>query len=130
MGGLAGASAVAKAPADGYTMLVAPNTIAISPHLLPKGAGGGVDVMKDLVPVIMPASTPMLLVVNPTLGVKTLPELVALAKKEPGIAFATAGNGSPMQIAGELFKKAAGVDMLHVPYKGVGPSLNDTLGGR
>jgi len=130
VGGLAGASAVAKAPADGYTMLVAPNTIAISPHLLPKGAGGGVDVMKDLVPVIMPASTPMILVVNPSLGVKSVPELVALAKKEPGIAFATAGNGSPMQIAGELFKKAAGIDLLHVPYKGVGPSLNDTLSGQ
>jgi tripartite-type tricarboxylate transporter receptor subunit TctC len=130
VGGLAGASAVAKAPPDGHTILVAPNTIAIAPHLLPKGAGGGVDVMKDLVPVVMPASTPMILVVNSDLGVKSVAELVAAAKKTPGLPFGSAGNGSPMQIAGELFKKAAGVDMLHVPYKGVGPSLNDTLSGQ
>jgi len=78
VGGLAGANAVARA-GDGHTFLVAPNTIAIAPHVLPKGAGGGVDVMKDLLPVIMPASTPMMLVVNPSLGVKSVAELVALA---------------------------------------------------
>ena len=130
VGGLAGASFVAKAAPDGHTFLVAPNTIAIAPHLLPKGAGGGVDVMKDLVPVVMPSSTPMLLVVNPTLGVKSVPELLAYAKKNPGLAYATAGNGSPMHIAGELLKKAAGIDLLHVPYKGVAPSVADTLGGQ
>ena len=130
VGGLAGANAVARAAPDGYTMLVAPNTIAIAPHLLSKGAGGGVDVMKDLAPVIMPASTPMLLVVNPELGVKSVPELVVLAKKTPGLAYASAGNGSPMHIAGELFEKAAGVDMTHVPYKGVAQSVTDTVGGQ
>lgn len=130
VGGLAGASAVARSAADGYTMLVAPNTIAIAPHLLAKGAGGGVDVMKDLAPVIMPASTPMLLVVNPELGVKSVAELVALAKKSPGLPYASAGNGSPMHIAGELFEKAAGVDMQHVPYKGVAQSVNDVVGGQ
>lgn len=130
VGGLAGAGFVAKAAPDGYTFLVAPNTIAIAPHLLPKGAGGGVDVMKDLVPVVMPSSTPMLLVVNPALGVKSVPELLAYAKRNPGLAYASAGNGSPMHIAGELFKKAAGVDLLHVPYKGVAPSVADTLGGQ
>ena len=130
VGGLAGAGFVAKAAPDGHTFLVAPNTIAIAPHLLPKGAGGGVDVMKDLVPVVMPSSTPMLLVVNPALGVKSVPELLAYAKRNPGLAYASAGNGSPMHIAGELFKKAAGVDLLHVPYKGVAPSVADTLGGQ
>jgi tripartite-type tricarboxylate transporter receptor subunit TctC len=130
VGGLAGANQVAKSAPDGHSFLVAPNTIAISPHLLAKGAGGGVDVMKDLVPVIMPASTPMILVVNPQLGVKSVPELVAAAKKKPGLPYASAGNGSPMHIAGELFKKAAGVDLQHVPFTGVAPSVTAALGGQ
>ena len=105
VGGLAGANAVARA-SDGHSFLVAPNTIAIAPHVLPKGAGGGVDVMKDLMPVILPASTPMMLVVNPSLGVKSVAELVALVKTRPGLPYASAGNGSPMHIAGELFRRA------------------------
>ena len=128
VGGLAGANVVAKSAPDGYTFLIAPNTIAISPHVLSKGAGGGVDVMTDLVPVIMPAATPMMLVVSPTLGVKSVDELVALAKRKPGLPYASAGNGSPMHIAGELFRKAAGVDMQHVPFKGVAPSVTAVLG--
>jgi tripartite-type tricarboxylate transporter receptor subunit TctC len=129
VGGLAGANVVAKST-DGHTFLVAPNTLVIAPHLLAKGAAGGVDVMSDLVPVIMPASTPMMLVVNPSLGVKTVPELVAIAKSKPGLPYASAGNGSPMHIAGELFKKAAGVDLQHVPFTGVAPSVTAALGGQ
>jgi tripartite-type tricarboxylate transporter receptor subunit TctC len=129
VGGLAGANAVAKAAPDGHTVLIAPNTIAIAPHILPKGAGGGVDVMQDLVPVVMPASTPMLLVVHPDLGVSSVAELIALAKKSKGLAYATAGTGSPMHIGGELFKRAAGVDLFHVPYKGVAPSVAAALSG-
>ncbi|MSQ51777.1 MAG: tripartite tricarboxylate transporter substrate binding protein [Betaproteobacteria bacterium] len=129
VGGLAGANAVAKST-DGHTFLVAPNTIAIAPHVLAKGAGGGVDVMKDLVPVIMPVGTPMMLVVNTQLGVKTVAELVALAKKSPGLAYASAGNGSPMHIAGELFRRAAGIDLTHVPFTGVAPSITAALGGQ
>jgi len=129
VGGLAGANAVARA-SDGHSFLVAPNTIAIAPHVLPKGAGGGVDVMKDLMPVILPASTPMMLVVNPSLGVKSVAELVALVKTRPGLPYASAGNGSPMHIAGELFRRAAGIDLSHIPYKGVAPSVADTLGGQ
>ncbi len=128
VGGLAGANAVAKSAPDGLTFLIAPNTIAISPHVLTKGAGGGVDVMKDLVPVIMPAATPMMLVVSPTLGVKSVAELVALLRQKPGMPYASAGNGSPMHIAGELFRKAAGVDMQHIPFKGVAPSVTAALG--
>ena len=130
VGGLAGANQVAKSAPDGYSFLVAPNTIAIAPHLLAKGAAGGVDVMKDLVPVIMPASTPMMLVVNPSLGVKTVAELVAVAKKRPGLPYGSAGNGSPMHIGGELFKKAAGIDLQHVPFTGVAPSVTAALGGQ
>jgi tripartite-type tricarboxylate transporter receptor subunit TctC len=129
VGGLAGANAVAKAAPDGHTALIAPNTILIAPHILPKGAGGGVDVMRDLVPVIMPAATPMLLVVHPGLGASSVAELVAIAKRSPGLAYATAGTGSPMHIGGELFKRAAGVDIFHVPYKGVAPSVAAALSG-
>ncbi|MSQ72076.1 MAG: tripartite tricarboxylate transporter substrate binding protein [Betaproteobacteria bacterium] len=130
VGGLAGANVVAKSAPDGHMFLIAPNTIAIAPHVLPAGAGGGVDVMRDLVPVILPAATPMMLVVNPSLGAKTVAELVAIAKQRPGLPYASAGNGSPMHIAGELFRKAAGVDLQHIPYKGVAPSVADTLGGQ
>jgi tripartite-type tricarboxylate transporter receptor subunit TctC len=77
----------------------------------------------------MPASTPMLLVVHPDLGVSSVAELIALAKKSKGLAYATAGTGSPMHIGGELFKRAAGVDLFHVPYKGVAPSVAAALSG-
>jgi tripartite-type tricarboxylate transporter receptor subunit TctC len=130
VGGLAGANAVAKSAPDGHTLLVAPNTIAISPHILAKGVAGGVDILKDLVPIVMPASVPMLMVVNPQFGAKTPAELVALAQRNPGLPYGSAGNGSPMHFAGEMFKKATGVDMQHVPYKGVGPSVTDAVGGQ
>lgn len=130
VGGFVGANAVAKAPADGHTLLLTPNTLMIAPHILPKGAGGGLNVLTDLVPVAPVGSTPMLLVANPQLGVKSAQELIALAKKSPGLAYASAGNGSPMHIGGELLKKSAGIDLLHVPYKGVAPAVTDTLGGQ
>ena len=128
-GGLIGANGVAKSAADGHQLLLTPNTLVISPHVLPKGAGGGIDVMKDLIPVIAPASTPMVLVANPDLGVKSVPELIALAKRTPGMAYASAGNGSPMHFAGEMFKKSSGVDLLHVPYRGTTPALTAVLSG-
>jgi tripartite-type tricarboxylate transporter receptor subunit TctC len=127
---LVGANLVAKAPPDGRMFLFAPNNIAIAPHILPKGTGGGVDILTDLAPVVMPASTPMILVVNPALGVKTVGELVALAKQKPGVPYASPSSGSPMHIAGALFGKAAGVELVHVPYKGVAPAVVDTVGGQ
>jgi tripartite-type tricarboxylate transporter receptor subunit TctC len=129
VGGFIGAAQVARAPADGHTLLLTPNTLVIAAHVLPPNARSGVDVTKDFAAVILPATTPMLVAVNPKLGVKTIEELAAAAKKQPGLPYASAGNGSPMHIAGELFKKAAGVDMLHVPYKGVAPSVNAALTG-
>lgn len=128
-GGLLGASGVARSPADGHTLLLTPNTLIISPHVLPKGAGGGIDVNKDLLPIVAPVSTPMVLVVNPQLGVTKLKDLVALARKSPGLPYASTGNGSPMHFAGEMFKKSAGVDMLHIPYRGTGPALTAVLSG-
>jgi tripartite-type tricarboxylate transporter receptor subunit TctC len=128
-GALVGAAAVARSAADGHTVLLTPNTMAISPHVLPAGAGGGVDVQKDLLPVVAPATTPMVLVAHPNFGAKNLKELVALAKSKPGLPYASAGNGSPMHFAGEMFKQSAGVDLLHVPYRGVAPSITGTLAG-
>ncbi len=128
-GALLGASFVARAPADGHTLLFTPNTMVISPHVLSPGAGSGVDVHKDLVPVIAPATTPLALLANPSLGVKNLKELVEAAKKSPGIPYGSAGNGSPMHFAGEMLKKSAKVDLLHVPYRGVAPSVTAALSG-
>jgi len=128
-GALLGAGQVARSPADGHTLLFTPNTMVISPHVLPAGAGGNVDVHKDLVPVIAPATTPMSLLAHPSLGVKNLKELVEAAKKNPGIPYGTAGNGSPMHFAGEMFKQSARIELLHVPYRGVAPSVTAALGG-
>jgi tripartite-type tricarboxylate transporter receptor subunit TctC len=128
-GALLGASAVAKAAPDGHTLLLTPSTMAISPHVLSPGAAGGVDVNKDLVPVIAPATTPLVLVASPQMGVKTLKEALDAARKAPGIAYGSPGNGSPMHFAGEMLKKSAGVDLLHVPYRGVAPSITAALGG-
>ena len=127
--GMLGAGTVSRAPADGYTLLLSPNTLVISPHVLPKGAGGGVDVMRDLVPIVAPAVTPMVMLASPQLGVKNVQQLLAYARKNPGLAYATPGNGSPMHFAGEMFKEAAHIDMLHVPYRGAAPSITAVLGG-
>jgi tripartite-type tricarboxylate transporter receptor subunit TctC len=128
-GALVGAAAVARAAPDGHMLLLTPNTMAISPHVLPKGAGGGVDVQKDLAPIIAPATTPMALVAHPALGASNLRDLVAMARRSPGLPYASAGNGSPMHFAGEMFKQSAGLDMTHVPYRGVAPSITGTLAG-
>lgn len=128
-GALLGAGAVARSAADGHTVLLTPNTMVISPHVLPAGAGGGVDVHKDLVPVISPATTPMVLVANPSLGVTSLKAALDAARKSPGLPYGSPGNGSPMHFAGEMLKSAAKVDLMHVPYRGVGPSITAALSG-
>ena len=110
-GALLGASAVAKSAPDGHTLLLTPNTMVISPHVLAPGAGGGIDVHKDLVPVT------------------DLKAAMEAARKSPGIAYGSAGNGSPMHFAGEMLKKSAKVDLLHVPYRGVAPSITAALAG-
>lgn len=128
-GALLGAAQVARAAADGHVLLFTPNTVVISPHVLAPGAGGGIDVGKDLVPVIAPATTPMVLVASPQLEVRNLRALVEMARKSPGLAYGSPGNGSPMHFAGEMFRRSAGVDLLHIPYRGVAPSLNAALSG-
>ncbi len=128
-GALLGAGLVARSAADGHTLLLTPNTMVISPHVLPAGAGGGLDVLKDLLLVISPATTPMVLVANPTLGVTTLKGALDAARKTPGLPYGSPGNGSPMHFAGEMLKRSSHVDLLHVPYRGVAPSITAALSG-
>jgi tripartite-type tricarboxylate transporter receptor subunit TctC len=126
-GGSIGTAIVAKAPADGYTALVSSSTMAIGPALF---KDIGYDVLRDLVPVTMIADQPSLIAVNPKVPAKTLPELIALFRKEPGKhAFGSAGNGTASHLANELFKLSARVDTFHVPYKSAGLASTGLLGG-
>lgn len=127
--GMLGANVVAKAAPDGYTILIAANTLLIAPYVLPKSAIV-VNIKKELAPVIMAVSNPMVLAVNPSMNVTNVRDLVQFAKNKPGLPYASGGNGSPMHIAGELFKRAAEIDLTHVPYKGTAPSINDTIAGQ
>jgi len=123
-----GAGEVARAPADGYTLLVATSTIAMTPGL---GQKVSYDLEKDLAPVAMIGATAMVIAVNPTVEAKTLPQLISLAKAQPGkLAYSTCGNASPMHLAGELLKLTARIDLVHVPYKGCAPALADVMGGQ
>jgi tripartite-type tricarboxylate transporter receptor subunit TctC len=120
---------VARSPADGYTLLMGANgPIAINPGLYPKLP---VDPVRDLAPVSMVASSPMILVAHPSLPAGSVRELVALAKARPGaINFASSGSGSTAHLSCELFKGMAGVSLVHVPYKGAGPALTDLVAGQ
>jgi len=128
-GGNLGTEIVAKSTPDGYTMLMGSvGPLAINASLF---ARLPFDPLKDLAPVTLAASTPNVLVVHPSLPVTTVQELIALAKARPGaINFASSGQGTPAQLAGELFNSMAGVKMVHVPYKGAAPALADLLGGQ
>ncbi|KRD47808.1 MFS transporter [Acidovorax sp. Root275] len=129
-GGNSGSAEVAKqAPADGHTLLLAASgPMAVNPSLY---ASMPFNPLTDLVPVVQLSAFPLVLEVHPSLGVKTLPELMALAKTgKPVLSFASAGNGTPQHLAGELFNTMAHVKMGHIPYRGAGPALNDLLGGQ
>lgn len=127
-GGIVGTEAVARAKADGYTLAVVSGSHTINPSLhkrLPY------DSIRDFAPVTNLVSGPALLVVHPSVPARSVKELIALAKARPGeLSFASSGNGSPPHLAGELFKWMAGVDMIHVPYKGNGPAYADLMGGQ
>jgi len=119
---------VAKSAPDGYTMLIAsPSSILVNPQLTPKA---GFQPLKDLVPISKVTSSPLILAVNPGVGVSSVKELIAYAKKNPGkLNFATSGNGSAPHLAAVLFERLAGVDMVHVPYKGGAPAVQSVLAG-
>jgi tripartite-type tricarboxylate transporter receptor subunit TctC len=122
-----GIAEAAKTPADGYTILMAAAPYVITQYVYPKLS---YDVRKDFVPLGLLQTTPTLLVVNPALGVTTMADFLKLAKSKPGqVSYATPGGGSLPHLIGELFKQQAGIDMMHVPYKGGGPALADLLAG-
>ncbi|QYY28949.1 MULTISPECIES: Bug family tripartite tricarboxylate transporter substrate binding protein [Cupriavidus] len=125
-----GADLVAKAAPDGYTLLMGALTShAINAALYKSRVP--YDIEKSFAPVAIVGTVPLVFVVNPSVNASTLPQLVSLARSKPGtITYGSAGNGSPQHLAGELFKRMAGVDMLHVPYKGSGPAMTDLIGGQ
>ncbi|MBO9645930.1 MAG: tripartite tricarboxylate transporter substrate binding protein [Pseudacidovorax sp.] len=128
-GAVLGADTVAKAPADGHTLLyTTPGPQMTSPYLM---ARLPYDPVHDLVPVSEVAIVPNVLVVNKNLPVHSIEELIAYAKANPGkVNFASAGQGASSHLAGELFKQAAGVSIMHIPYRGTGPALADLLSGQ
>lgn len=126
--GQIGASAVAKAAPDGYTLMLDASSFAVNPALFPRLP---YDSDKAFRPIGVIALFPNVLLVNPSVPAASVKELVALAKaKKNGVSYASSGNGSAQHLAGAMFESAAGVDMLHVPYKGGAPALNDVIGGQ
>ena len=126
--GIVGTDLAAKAAPDGYTVLVMSLTFTVNPSIRSKLP---YDTEKDLVPVTLIASAPLILVVHPSLPVKSVKEFIAYAKANPGrLNFGSGGPGSTPHLAGEMFKNMAGLEMTHVPYKGGGPALADLLGGQ
>lgn len=122
-----GTQFVARSPADGYTLILSTSTQAVNASLYPNL---GYDLVKDFVAISAVATSPSILTVHPSLPVKNVKELVALARSRPGeLSYASAGNGSATHLAGELFKSIAGINLLHVAYKGAGPAMTDLLGG-
>ena len=127
-GGNTGSDYVAKAEPDGYTLLfTAPGPLTVNQTLYTKLA---FDPAKDFAPIALFATAPIVLIVNPAVPANNVQELIALAKREPGkINFASAGNGTTNHLSGELFKSRANIDIVHVPYRGAGPAMNDIVGG-
>lgn len=128
-GTMIGAEAAAKSPPDGYTILLSSiATHALSPNLYSRVP---YDPIRDFAPITLLGIAPTVLVVNHDVPAKSLPDLIALAKSKPGtLAYASGGNGTPPHINAEVFKAVAGVDLLHVAYKGGGPALTDLIAGR
>ncbi len=126
-GGVLGSDIVAKSPADGHTLLLCTTGNAINVSLVPNLP---YDIRKDFAPVSMVAIITSILVVHPSLPVKSVKDLIALAKAKPdALSYASTGNGAPTHLAGELFKTMAGVKIVHVPYKGAAPAVIDLISG-
>lgn len=128
-GGMVGTEFVVRAPADGHTLLFcSPAEIVIAPSVYKSMR---YDPVKDLTPITQVGDTPLVLMAHPGQGVKTLAELIAKAKREPGkLSYGTAGNASSQHLAGAWINSLAGIDLAHIPYKGAGPATNDLLGGQ
>ncbi|HUW36381.1 MAG TPA: tripartite tricarboxylate transporter substrate binding protein [Rhodocyclaceae bacterium] len=127
-GSIIGTDIVAKSPADGYTLLLISNTHTVNESLFAKKP---FKLMRDFVPIAPLNYSDLVLVVNPSVHVKTLQDLIKLAKAKPGVlTFASSGPGTPYHMAGELFKAMAGISILHVPYRGSSGARTDVLGGQ
>ncbi len=127
-GGTIGADIVAKAPPDGHTLLIASMGLAVNAVLYPKLP---YDTLKDLAPVTMVGEQPNIVVVHPSVAAKSMTELIALARAQPGqISYGSGGIGSTSHLVTVLFLQKAKLDMLHIPYKGLGPAMTDLLGGQ
>ena len=125
--GLIGSELVAKAPPDGYALLVISSSFTINPATYSKLP---FDPLKDFAPIISLATSDIILVTNPTVPAKTVKEFVALAKSRPGkLNYASSGNGGSLHLAAELLKMTSGINMVHVPYKGAALALSDVIGG-
>lgn len=128
-GGNVAAEIAAKQPADGYTLLMANNSILAANAFLYKKLG--FDPLTDFAPITLIGRQPNILVVSPSLGVSSVAELIALAKAKPGqLNFGSSGNGTAAHLAGELFRLKAGIDIVHVAYPGVAPALTDLMSGQ
>jgi tripartite-type tricarboxylate transporter receptor subunit TctC len=128
-GGLLGAGAVARAKPDGYTLLFTNDAIqSTAAHTMKQVQ---FDPLKDLVAVALVASSPLVLAANASLPVQTVQDLIAYAKRNPGkVSYGSSGNGTPHHLAGEMFARSAGIELLHVPYKGTSPAVQDVVGGQ
>jgi tripartite-type tricarboxylate transporter receptor subunit TctC len=126
-GGILGIEAGIKSPPDGYTLTLIASSYTVNPSVYKINF----DPVNDITPIIQISQGPLLIVVKPSLPVKTTKELLALAKSKPGqLNFASSGQGSVIHLATELFDSMAGIKMNHIPYKGTGPALTDTIGGQ
>jgi tripartite-type tricarboxylate transporter receptor subunit TctC len=123
--GNAGIEFAAKSAPDGYTVLVSTDQVASNPHIFKMT----IDPIKDLLPIIQLSSQPVVLAVHPSLGVSTLAELIALAKREPGLGYATSGVGSQQHMTAAWFAKLADIKLEHVPYRGGGQAITDLIAG-
>ena len=127
--GIIGTEAAAKAPPDGYTIHLGNiSTLAVNPHLYLKLP---YDALRDFVPITLAATIPVVLVVHPSLPVKSVKELIALSKARPGqLNYASGGTGSAQHLPMEMLRVESGINIVHVPYKGLGPAFSDVLGGQ
>ena len=127
--GVIGSAYVSKAPADGYTLLLAPSTFAIAQLVLKTSPSAGYDAAQGFTPIVQTGAQPLFLVAGARVSAKKLPALVSAAKSGQELAYASPGSGSPMHILGEMFNRTAAVNLRHIPYRGVAPAVNDVLGG-
>ena len=127
-GGVIGTQEAAKAPPDGYTLLMMSNTQTANESLVPQRK---YELMRDLAPIAPVNYSDLVIVVHPSVQAKTLQEFIALAKSQPGkLNYASSGQGTPYHMAGELFKATAGIDILHVPYRNSGEARSGVIGGQ